>query len=100
MAGHTPGPWHYHDHPTKTAQITNSDKFPSPCWPPTGQRIADVWATDLECGEENARLISAAPDLLAACENLITATETPENQRLLKECATAAFAAVRKARGE
>ncbi len=63
---HTPGPWFYHDHKTRTAQITNS-----PTGIDSGLRIADVWATDLPGGVENAHLIAAAPAMLEALEIMV-----------------------------
>jgi len=52
-AGHTPGPW-------KVAKKTNFVETA------TGSFIA-------ECREQDARLIAAAPDLLAALQDIVTA---------------------------
>ena len=69
-ATHTPGPWFYHDDDERTAQITNSGSGFGRTYGPSGLRIADVWATDLPGGAENAHLIASAPDLLAALQTI------------------------------
>lgn len=68
-AKHTPGPWTLEDHTEVVARV------PSPNGPRSDVlticRAADVDIyVDGRAGtpEANARLISAAPDLLAACE--------------------------------
>lgn len=72
-AKHTPAPW------------SDSGNEPD-YWPITdanGYLIANVWR-DTESGKSNARLIAAAPDLLAACEaalDVITRYE-PQPERL------------------
>jgi hypothetical protein len=54
---HTPGPWR--------VDIADTVKGPN------GERVADAWIHEaIEVSEANARLIAAAPDLLAACESL------------------------------
>ena len=66
--GHTPGPWIILDDTRKPCQITAKG---------SAIRVADVWATDFPDGQANARLIAAAPDLLAALK-AIMATDLPE----------------------
>lgn len=75
-AGHTPGPWHHH------ADLHDDGKH-CPCFAIFGgdeSIVAHYYANDknfidgvgtvpdLEDARANARLIAAAPDLLAACE--------------------------------
>ena len=57
---HTPAPWIIKDDPQDTTQILAG-----------GVRVADVWATDLPGGMDNARLIAAAPDLLTALADAV-----------------------------
>ena len=52
--------------------------------------------TKLDCGEKDARLISAAPDLLAAIEGLLNALPSATTHPAIK----AARAAIAKATGE
>jgi hypothetical protein len=60
-ADHTPGPWRAIDHETEPCRVYDAD----------GNMVADVFCTDMPGGTENARLIAAAPDLLAACKVLV-----------------------------
>ena len=53
--------------------------------------------TKLDCDEANARLISAAPDLLAALRDLLAATEETYDSRHERQ---AALDAINKATGE
>ena len=85
---HTPGPWYALAEGVADAAIgyravINSDGYtvcnPSPM------------------GEANARLISAAPDLLAALQDLLAATEETYDSRHERQ---AALDAINKATGE
>ena len=58
---HTPGPWEVHDTPG-----TYWKGFESPI-PIAAGRVVLATARD----KDNARLIAAAPDLLAACKRLL-----------------------------
>lgn len=99
MAAHTPGPWDYHEltriNP-RTLHVRNRDISRGVC-----ELSAAKWEnTSAEEMEANARLIAAAPDLLAAlvkCEDLLAELETggAENPEL-----GIARAAIRKALGE
>ena len=118
-AQHTPGPWEVAD------CLMNEDER----WVHSselGGVIAGVWPWgDDEVGEQqreaNARLIAAAPDLLAALDNLVSfmtddhtcqdcgyeeeredgGIETLPNGQHSRTCSIpAALAAIRKARGE
>jgi len=108
MNTHTPGPWYHHEHETETARITNSvDQYTCKRgpWITPGIRIADIWATDLPGGAENARLIAAAPDLLAACEAIRSCGTSPESGEGVAVLATFEIlsglcAAIRRAKGE
>lgn len=66
MSGHTPGEWHVHEVPTSISVRTHSAVLP-------GRRMGAVAAMAIhplsafaDEGRANARLIAAAPDLLAA----------------------------------
>ena len=90
---HTPGHWAY-EHATKTIRAR-----PSNYW------LASMDSFDgAVCHEANARLIAAAPDLLAALEDLATSISfhadkcmifEPDNEHLVS-----ARAAIAKAKGE
>lgn len=66
---HTPGPW--------TSNPTTSLEFITRrIYGPNGEKIADVGTPetsnlDVHTEVDNARLLAAAPDLLAACEKLL-----------------------------
>lgn len=62
---HSKGPWKIVDNPTETTQIHG----------PNSLRICDVWCTDLPHGMENACLIAAAPELLAALKEILVHSE-------------------------
>lgn len=71
-AEHTPGPWEYFDHPAYTNVFTVG--------PREFKTVAEVRAGNEEDGlpeqtEANARLIAAAPDLLAALLAILQAHE-------------------------
>ena len=66
---HTPGPW--------IVQITGGE-YESVCAmnpPDTGGTLINVYALDFDTRAANARLIAAAPELLAACQQWITEAE-------------------------
>lgn len=102
---HTPGPWVRADHDPYTIEregapvcvVHEAGDFP--CWDgPEG-------ALEAEC-EANARLIAAAPDLLAACElwdqGFVDGEEFTPEQLLawLNANRRAARAAIAKAKGQ
>ena len=64
MTQHTPGPWHIG---LRTAHSKRD------VYGPLGELVAlaDAVFTDLATAQANARLIAAAPDLLATLKNLI-----------------------------
>lgn len=66
---YTPEPWKVYDHETKTCYIESV---------PTNIRVADVWATDLPGGIENARLIAAAPELYEALRSVVLSLENSQ----------------------
>lgn len=88
MSKHTPGPWTYcMTDGTNYARIT--------CDQTGGDNLRGY------CGEANARLIAAAPDLLAAlekCEALALSDNDPED--LLEEVRIAAHSAIALAKGK
>lgn len=81
MSRHVPGPWRYdgrnwRDEETETAWYVHGDpredeaedEDERPCLTETSVCIVPRNATSHPVCEDTARLISAAPDLLAACE--------------------------------
>lgn len=100
---HTPGPWRvehtgdYADDPVKVVKI---------CYPDGQQRhlakVYDCYLPGDGDGDANARLIAAAPDMLAALEAMRDAwdMEGRESVRARGEAMTAIRAAIAKARGE
>jgi hypothetical protein len=67
MSGHTPGPW----------KLTEETTIGRPCI--TGRigliamlAVHDVGDAEWDADTANARLIAAAPDLLAACEAVLS----------------------------
>ena len=89
QTNHTPGPWEIDDAAFdgldivspqgRVAMLNNGE----PC------EDADIWA--------NARLIAAAPDMLAA---LVWAVETADTEQYEADWYAAARAAIAKAKGE
>lgn len=67
---HTPGPWTFEDR--------DDEGLDGNIWSPNNQDIAMVYCTDMERGMADARLISAAPDLLHALEELLIWTVLKE----------------------
>jgi hypothetical protein len=89
MANHTPGPWLARELISGHWQVVQDD---------SAQQIAGVYATAGD--SSNARLIAAAPDLLAALEGILeggaldtTAPECDGYRAIVR-------AAIRKAKGE
>lgn len=89
-AKHTPGPW------TTGRAINTVDigKFSFIC--PFGANSADQVAEI----KANARLISAAPDLLAALEAIVKMISPYSGQGRMDTEISAAHAAIAKAKGE
>ena len=97
---HTPGPWHF----DKSGNITTiNENAARPLFAPRtfGKFIASV---HMDGGslpvEANARLIAAAPDLLAALEALVDATPLPLHNARQVAAFDQAIEATRRARGE
>jgi hypothetical protein len=84
-ARHTPGPWTY---PGGTGNLIGG---------PDRLRIADLGGLERSPDERqaNARLIAAAPDLLAACKAFAAARSNPE----LSAAVLQAESAILKAEG-
>lgn len=95
MSKHTPGPWALDDNGHDIR--THEDYWPIGC--ADGNLIAYVAHTDDVMGEANARLIAAAPDLLAACEALLNEARQ-FFPMVCGDAITEAEAAIAKARGE
>lgn len=95
-AQHTPGPWTV----TRTREISAPTPQDSPVILPT-ITICEVWSggAGIEGADANARLIAAAPDLLAFAKSLIDAWES-DGMPPPYEIAKAARAAIAKATGE
>ena len=95
---HTPGPWEE----DVDYYLGNGDRHHVRITAPVldGADIAQVWGENVEATEANARLIAAAPELLAACERLKVWDESrgeEEGARLISEAASMARAAIAKA---
>lgn len=103
MSEHTPGPWltqvalHPHDPreagDTGIVAIENGEKFP----------IGEIWAL-LPDGRglpvsDNARLIAAAPDLLAACKAAFQGIGAPINTITAQHNYQQLSAAIERAEG-
>jgi hypothetical protein len=74
---HTPGPWTLDKATGKFGHKTNDIVAPLEGDPHFSQQIVCVMGTDVDDMEANARLIAAAPELLAALKeahNILTAT--------------------------
>lgn len=67
MSTHTPGPWDYHM--ADGAEVAHIAIFSTEADGSEDERICDVY------DEANVSLICAAPDLLAALEELLHSTE-------------------------
>jgi hypothetical protein len=79
MSEHTPGPW------IPSASRVNANNDESICW------IAPLVGHDV-CGDReiaNARLIAAAPDLLAACRAVVERWESGDLAEATRMCAAA-----------
>lgn len=69
VSGHTPGPWGY-------CYDGSSDWSIGEASDPQGKFVANIWDKDDVRAAANARLIAAAPDLLAALKDLREAVKT------------------------
>lgn len=99
MSKHTPGPWAY----TKSVNFGHeSFNIHQEDGAPYTPYMSDVGTTelgeDMEIQEANARLIAAAPDLLAALENLLDSQSKAACDVL--DAQNTARAAIRAAKGE
>jgi hypothetical protein len=108
---HTPGPWEVETTETGSQYIDAKGKYdygnqavlviaPNDC---AAHPVADASANwtcrdGAEC-EANARLIAAAPDLLAALEEILSRYDD-DNLKLTVDAIQASRASVKKARGE
>lgn len=85
--GHTPGPWH--------VTPIGSERYVEANGP---ELICDMQRNDCENPEQvarcdaNARLISAAPELLAACKAFLTKAGSVERRMEIHDQARAAIA--------
>lgn len=95
---HTPGPWHYKPttigHPDNRINPVITTGFDQPHYiarvgwaGSTIQSMTSLAPATFEEAEANARLISAAPDMLAALERLLSLSTT-ELHFALTECCT------------
>jgi hypothetical protein len=100
MSEHTPGPWELQEgtqccfHAGNRYAVTHSGGDEDEPWSVT---IAEVWPTSDDSDKADARLIAAAPDLLAALEECVQ-----ELEKLGWGCAgytDNAHAAIAKAKG-
>ena len=104
MSTHTPGPWFHQVVPTSAGSAINISA--------ANQKVAIIYVDGIRKGidEElpkaienlaNARLISAAPDMLAALEAIVALDDgdSPDLWHFEKEF-SAGIAAIKKAKGE
>jgi hypothetical protein len=96
---HTPGPWH----------TSKNFRYVRGSWVTTGDgpkdfNVCEIWTNgegDDEQANANARLISAAPDLLAMCEQLLSLYRLHRPQAFGTDATEeAARAAIAKAQGK
>lgn len=98
MAEHTPGPWHWKDE-----QLWGKDgnvmtvQFIDEGFDAAGR---PEWSWSLDLGPEDADLIAAAPDLLAACEATLHYVDVTHSWTDAKHCLQLVRRAVKKANGE
>jgi len=89
MSKHTPGPWHIvEDRVPASLEVFAGKTAIAECW-----RRADV-----PTEKANARLISAAPDLLEALKKMVECSHTG-NVYLCADASQKAYAAIAKATG-
>ena len=92
MSGHTPGPWVW------DSTVWDYDPKQDAPWLVTEVSGERVLHGEIQCSSEaNARLIAAAPDLLAALQRLMGETTTMQDAM---DAANQARAAIAKATGE
>jgi hypothetical protein len=104
---HTPGPWRYLPNLTVT-NTGEPDGYAYPYLVYAGSEFVAQVATDQMCeesrDEENARLIAAAPDMLAALQTLqrwiIPGTAAVFSEELVSDLGAVIKAAVNKAMGD
>jgi hypothetical protein len=85
---HTPGPWRI-DSKTRFGDYTIA----------AGESVKTCEFIAKTQSDTNARLIAAAPDLLAALIEMLDASERPVNERWLLNVRSHARAAISKAEG-
>lgn len=92
---HTPGPWFFGEESAYGRDIHAGDRWIASAVGPH----SDPFATSEEC-IANARLIVAAPDMLAVLENISTNLEAGEvSASILARSVIAINAAIAKAKG-
>jgi hypothetical protein len=85
MSGHTPGPWMFRRAKERPRFIIEGlSSTGSGVW-----FLADVEGRSIDTNEANARLIAAAPELLAALKDLV---EFEDRDDRLRDAARAAIA--------
>jgi hypothetical protein len=97
---HTPGPWEWNREETAMQEFRGySVDYPSDAYGP-GTRLVLIPPEVLQ-NEDDARLVAAAPDLLAALEKVDALTQAPSQvDPLMAEIHAAARAAIAKANGD
>jgi hypothetical protein len=95
MAGHSPGPWHVQPHHTKRGEFLYVSN--------EAHALALVYVQpDAAARRANARLIAAAPDLLAAIRSALGCLDDPtggQHVADMRRAATLLRAAIAKAEG-
>jgi hypothetical protein len=103
MGDYTPGPWFVmpEDPPMRRSRLVMDQPNLEPDGP--GMALAYVWGRTDEIAEANARLVAAAPELLAACKAilpfLVRAADFYGPESMLAEYLAQHRAAIAKAGG-
>lgn len=88
---HTKAPWKLKERETEPCQLIGNGTV----------HIADIYATDFPAARADALLIAAAPDLLHALENAVSALQCSQDQNPLNESAVdSGLRAIAKAKGQ
>ena len=101
MTAHTPGPWRI-DPQIAVMNNSKTGMFQVAAEPLGIRHLIGVIGNGIhpEVAEANARLIAAAPDLLAALGNGVFLLEARESSSTEKDWIAKARAAIAKAKGE
>jgi len=101
QATHTPGPWKAQKPRGHQHAIDRKWEIVAPIPNSGGEMVVVGEHTGIEClNEANARLIAAAPDLLAALSVLMSLHDNPLSKEVFAVAISKARAAIAKAKDE